>query len=201
MRGWKIAAMIVGVVVLAGAGLGASIVKHNADVKHDREARAERIRAQREAAYQARVRAWHSEHDAWQTKQTAYDDCKDNSDAAFSALDDIDGQITGGLNYTEYSDAVADVSSAVHRAIREGDLACSAVTLALARASDHYADAATTWRKWYNNPVGSIDDVNLDPDWRKAAESVGDAEGALNDMEPGPEPERPVRGEPVKIQI
>jgi hypothetical protein len=75
------------------------------------------------------------------------------------------------------------------------------VTFALARASDHYADAARTWREWYNDPVGSVDDVNLDPDWRKAGRSVTDAEDALREMEPGLEPAKPVRGEPEKIHL
>jgi hypothetical protein len=75
------------------------------------------------------------------------------------------------------------------------------VTIDLARASDHYADAARTWRKWYNNPVGSIDDVNLDPDWRKAQTSVTDAEEALSDLQPDAEPVKPARGAPAKIQL
>lgn len=193
------------VLVVAGA-VGGYVVKHNADVKQRQ--RQERVeRADRE--YRARVAKWRQALQQWNSRQAGYQSCKDVTSDTFSAMDEIQGKVTGGLNYNEYSDAVADVSSAVSRAIRESGrsdnglgLRClTDVTHPLATASDEYSTAAEIWRKWYNGVIDgtdgrSIDDLPLDAHWSKADGDTSDAQFALEDMQPGPKPVKPRRGSP-----
>jgi hypothetical protein len=195
----KLLIAIACVVVLGGAG-GGYVLKHNADIKHARQQRAterrERAKQRANRIYRARIADWQRAMTDWKSKQTAYQKCKDGTDEAFSAMDDINGKVTGGLNYNEYSTAVGTVVSAVSRAIRTTTANCPSVTLKLATASDQYASAARIWRTWYNDPVGSIDDLPLQPYWTKADNAVGDAQTALIDLEPGPAPDKPSRQSP-----
>jgi hypothetical protein len=181
--------------VVAGAG-GGYVLKHNADVEHARQERAKERQERADRAYRQRVSQWQADMDHWRSENDDYEACKSNTADAFSAMDDISGKITGGLNYDEYSNAVAEVATAVTRAIREGKGTCLTVTLSLATASDQYGSAAEIWRKWYNDPVGSIDDLDLDPHWNKASTASTEAQSALADLEPGPAPVKPTRQAP-----
>jgi hypothetical protein len=185
--------------LLVAAGVVGYVLKHQADVKqHEREVRAERI----ERAYQKRLATWNSQTNAWNAKSKTYEDCKTVTDEAFSSTDDLSGDLSGGMNFNDYSSSVGDVSSTVRRAIREADLDCLSVTTGLAKASDEYAAAAEIWRKWFNafDDTRKLDDLPLQPHWTKADDDLTDAETALDDLKPGSKPIKPVRGGPQPEQ-
>jgi hypothetical protein len=138
--------VIAGLTVLVVAGaVGGYVVKHNADVKQRQ--RQERVK-RADRAYRARVASWRRALQQWNTRQASYQWCKDVTSDTFSAMDEIQGKVTGGLNYNEYSDAVADVSSAVSRAIRESGRSDQGLGLrCLTEVTHHWRRRLTNTRR------------------------------------------------------
>ena len=164
-----------------------------ADVKKQQQReRAERI----EHAYQKRLATWRSQMSDWTAQNETYENCESVTSDAFSATDDLSGDLDGGINYNDYSDGVGDVSSTVRRAIRQADADCLSVTAGLTKASDEYSAAANIWRKWFNSfdDTRRLDDLPLQSHWSKADDSLFDAQTALEDLKPSAKPVRPVRG-------
>jgi hypothetical protein len=194
---------IIGVVAVLLIGAGAAaylVVDHNNDVAHAKAVKAAR-QARIERAYQRNLSAWRADDAAWQEKQNAYEDCKSGTSDAFDAGDEVAGIIASGGSREDFLDPEQTFSTEINRASRAigGDFDCLHVLLNLSKAHDKVGDGLNIWLDWIRGDdyldADSPDDLPIDSKWDKAQQNLADATSSLNDMEPGPEPVKPKRGE------
>jgi hypothetical protein len=185
--------------LILGGG-GGYVVKHNADVAHAKQVKAEKAAeraAKIEHAYQMRVADWRSLTKQWNAKNATYQNAKDIVDPVFTAADDLTGMIgAGGYDYDKYSETLQKVGAAYDRAARELP-GSSAYTVVhdIRRAYNQWTDAGNIWREWQNNfdDTRKLDDLPLETHFHKAANNLTDAQVALDELKPGAQPVKPTR--------
>lgn len=193
-RRWGLIAVIVAVVLtLGGVGVTAAVLDHQADVRAEQKAEAERLaaekaEAERLAAEQAREERLAREAAELAERQEVYDSCLDQLEPLLDALDIVDARLNVGLSQNDLSDLVGDASVAYNRVdideLGQGD--CLSAGARLETALNAYAASTSRWNDCiydYGCDMDSIDPF-LQAKWSAAGRNTAKAERILDRMDP-----------------
>ena len=186
---------IVIVLILGGAGAAYAYDKHQDKVAKQEQARAARALAQKH--YQEDLAEWKTKLADWTEKQDAYEACKSTIEPLFAALDSMEGKVTGGVSYDEYSDELGALGTdyqTVARTIGKAGLDCTFIGIDAESAYNEYAEAGSIWMEWFNDEYDTrdLEDLPLQRHWTKATNLINKSNRKLDKMQPSaPEPVKP----------
>ena len=193
-RRWGLIAVTAAVVLaLGGVSVTVAVLDHQAGVRAEQRAEAERLaaekaEAERLAAKQARAERLAREAAELAERQEVYDSCLDQLAPLLDSLDIVDARLNVGISQDDFSDLVGDASVAYNRVdIDElGQGTCLSAGAKLETALNAYATSSSRWNDCiydYGCDVDSIDPF-LQAKWSTAGRNIARAENILDRLDP-----------------
>jgi hypothetical protein len=160
----------------------------------------------KEKAAQERYRKAVAEYKAdlknWKEDQVTYDECTDSLGTFRSEIKELDGRLSVGLSFDDYSTKVGDVAAAYNQAdFQGGGLDClTEVGLPLETATTQYEKAYDIWQKCFEGFDCDSDSItpDLQGHWEKASREIDRSDRALERFKVGPRPEPPPKPKALK---
>lgn len=156
------------VLIITVAAAGTLKVRHDQQVKRERAAK---LAAKKKAAAKRKAK---------------FDACVLQQGDLIDALDEINGKLDVGMNFTDYSDAVGDASVAYNKIdFSNSEIDCTGkVGLATEAALNQYMKAARAWNDCNQDIDCDTDDIDLQRYWSKASVKLDSAKSGLSELEP-----------------
>lgn len=177
-RMWIVLAAALMVLLIGGGVAGGLYLNHKRDVaaaERAEERQREKEKQEAEAAQQAE-------------RQALYDACRSELSAFADDLAEVDARLDVGMSLNEYSDLVSDASVSYSRIDVDnlsGD--CLTAGAKLESAFNQYSRAVDTWDDCVWDDWCDTDSIDprLQRHWRKATDLISEAEGLVDDLDPG----------------
>jgi hypothetical protein len=154
-----------------------------------------------EERYREALQDYKAELKEWKEDQVAYDECVESMDAFRSKVKELDGRLSVGLDFGDYSQQVGDAAAAYSQSDFEGGgVDClTTVGLPLENALRQYQKSYNVWQECFEDYTCEVDSIEstLRQHWDMASTNIIKSDSALDRLKVGPRPEPPPKPDGV----